>query len=343
MSLKSKSEKKILVITPCPRNGLPTQGLIIAERLRDAGFRLSILSRAQSSVMRLLDMVFRGFLYVPFHDVVLVHVYGERAFVYESIIILYSSFFKKRVVAFLHSGLMPDFVQRWPKWVHWVLSRPDLVLVPNGYLQDKLAAQGLRIDGAIPNFINLEQYYFKKRSSLKPRFLWVRGFWSIYNPEMAIRAFALIQKKIPQASLTMAGREGDCSKKCRNLVRELALQNVEFVGLLPKKEFLALANQHDIHLHTNRVDNMPVSIIEMWASGLPIVGTNVGGMPYLIRQGIEGILVESEDFKAMAQSCFQLLGDSDFASRLSCNGRKRVQELTWECIQPLWVRALAGS
>ena len=335
--------KKILVITPCPQNGLPTQGFIIANRLRESGVSICILSKAQSSFMRFLDMVVRGFLLVPFHNIVFINVYGERAFVYESFLILYSHFLKKINIVFLHSGLMPDFVKRWPRLAKIVLVRSDLVLAPNGYLQEVLTELGLRIDGTIPNFIDLGQYKFRKRAILKPRFLYLRGFWSIYNPEMALRAFSLIQKKHPNASLTMVGREGDCSDICRKLVLELKLSHVNFVGLIKKIELIELANDHDIHLHTNRVENMPVSIIEMWACGLPIVGTNVGGMPYLIHHEIDGILVESDNFSEMADSCIRLLADSDLACRLSSNGRRRAGEFTWEAVRPLWMKALAES
>lgn len=335
-----KSEKTTLVITPCPRIGLPTQGLKIAERLRETGFPISVLSKAQSSLIRLLDIGFRGLLLVPFHDVVLVNLYGNRAFVYESFIILYAYLWKKRTVVFIHSGRMPEFVQRWSKWTRMVLTRSDMVLVPNGFLQEKLSSRGVRIDGSIPNFIDLEQYSYRERSDLVPRFLYVRGLWSAYNPEMALRAFSIIQSKYPNASITMAGREGDCSTQCRSLVSELSLQNVQFVGLVQKKEIIELANSHDIHLHTNRSENMPVSIIEMWACGLPIVGTNVGGMPYLVRNYEDAILVESEDFNAMAEVCIKLLSEPHLAGRLSHNGRMRAEELTWDRVKTNWLKAL---
>ena len=85
---------------------------------------------------------------------------------------------------------------------------------------------------------------------------------------------------------------------------------------------------------------MPVTIIEMWACGLPIVGTNVGGMPYLVRDGQDALLVESEDHQAMADVCFELLSNSDLARTLSRNGRARASELTWESVKCLWEDAL---
>lgn len=338
-----KPNKAVLVITPCPKNGLPTQGLQIAERLRTLGFLVRILSRAQSSLARVLDVVVRGIIYIPIHEVVLVNLYGNRAFFYESFIILYAFLWKKRIVVLVHSGLFPVFVRKWPRWTKLVLRRPDVVLVPSEFLYQKLTEVGVRVDAVIPNYIDLEKYKFRERSRLEPRFLYVRGFWSVYNPEMALRAFSIVQKEYPHAVLTMAGREGDSSARCRMLVDELGLRNVHFIGLLQKGELIDIANHHDIHLHTNRSDNMPVSIIEMWACGLPIVGTKVGGMPYLVRNHGDAILVESGDFGEMAKACLRLLSDSELASQLSKNGRKRAEELTWDRVKESWRSVLVGN
>src|SRR5438445_6491564 len=291
--------KSVLVITPCSRNGLPSQGFFIAEELRNAGVQIQVLTDAESRLRRLLDVIFRGFWLVPQHDRVFVNVYGQRAFTYESFAILYARLWRKRVVALIHNGRLAEFIRRWPRWTSLVLSQADLVLVPHRFLQEQLTGLGLRIDGAIPNFVDLKRYTFRERSILAPRFLYLRGMYPYYNPEMAIRAFGIIQHRYPESLLTMAGEEGKESARCRALVRDLNLRNVQFVGLVPKEQIPVLADKHDIYLHTNRVENMPVTIIEMWACGLPIVGTDVGGMPYLVRNRIDGILVKSEDHQSM--------------------------------------------
>ena len=332
--------KSVLVITPCAPEGLPTQGDAIAKHLHQAGVRTSILSQAKSSWGRLLDIGVRSFFVMPFYDVALVNVYGSRAFVYESAAILYARVWKKRSVVFIRGGWMPEFVQRWPRWTRFVFSMANLILVPHEFLRAELSALDLRVDGIIPNFIELEKYKFQERSRLTPRFLYLRGMESTYNPAMALRAFAIIQRQYPDALLTMAGPESTDSALCRSLVRELDLYNVHFIGQVPKEMIPALAEQHDIHLHTNRVENMPVSIIEMWACGVPIVGTKVGGMPYLVRHRVDGILVASEDYQAMAEACVELLTESDLARTLSRNGRARAQELTWKSIEPAWARSL---
>ncbi len=331
---------RILVITPCSPSGLPSQGLFIAQGLRKAGVTLELLTKANSSLGRLLDIAFRGSLLVYQNDVVLVNVYAGRAFVYESLAILCSRLWKRRVIALIHSGCMADFTQRWPRWVNFVLSQTDLNLVPHGFLQQKLSSLGLRIDGVIPNCIDLSRYQFRERNVLTPKLLYLRGTHPFYNPAMALRAFSLIQRVHPDALLTMAGKDGEDASACRRLVQKLNLRNVHFIGQVPNEKISILADNHDIHIHTNRVENMPVSIIEMWACGLPIVGTSVGGMPYLVRNGEDGILVKSEDYNAMAEACLELLSNSALAQALSQNGRRRAEELTWEKIKPLWKQVL---
>lgn len=333
--------KKVLVITPCAPSRLPAQGEAVALCLRHAGVHTRLLGRATSSLGRLLVIGLGGFVVMPFHDVALVNLYGGRAFVYESAAVLYAWFWRRRSVVFVHGGWMPAFVRRWPRWTRFALSKADLILVPHEFLATELSALGIRIGGIIPNFIALDRYVFQERSRLAPRFLYLRGMHAIYNPAMAVRAFGRIQQAYPDAVLTIAGPESTDSEMCRALVRDLRVRNVSFIGQVPKEDIPAIAARHDIHLHTNRVENMPISILEMWACGLPIVGTDVGGMPYLIRDRVDGILVNSEDDQAMAEACLQLLRDSEMARTLSRNGRARAERLTWDQIEPAWLEALA--
>jgi len=332
--------KRLLVVTHCSPSGLPQQGFIVAERLRDSGVHVKVIGRAASAWGRLAEIVLYSLCLIPRYEVVLVDVFGLRAFAYESVALLWGRFWRKHVVAFLHNGSMPDFVKLFPRWTRFVLLKPNLVLVPHQYLKAELGALGIRIDRTIQNFIQLENYRYRERVILAPRFLYLRGTHSEYNAPMALRVFALIQKAHPDAHLTMAGKDGEDYSYCRSLVKELRLRNVQFVGIVPKQDITAVADKHDIYINTSRVDNMPVTVIEMWACGLAIVATNVGGIPHLIRDGVDGILVNSEDSKGMANACLRLLADSTLAKSLSRNGRARAEQLSWENVKPIWEAAL---
>jgi L-malate glycosyltransferase len=334
---------KFLVVTSSAPRAIPTMGFIISEQFRKAGVEVGLVGRGSSGLLRLLNVFVFGFLKIPRYKVTLIDVYGSRAFVYESAAILYARLLRKRVVVMMHSGYMPEFVERWPRFSRMIMSLPDLVLVPHMFLYERLRALGMRVDSVIPNFINLERYIFRQRSHLVPKFLYLRGMHPITNAPMVLETFALIQRVYPDASLTMAGRWGTDADRCRELVSTLNLKNVRFVGIVPKEDIPRLADEHDIYLQTNRVDNMPVSVIEMWACGLPTVATNVGGVPYMIRDGQDGLLVKSENPEGMAEACLKLLNDDQLAARLSFNGRARAEELSWERIRPDWEDALYGS
>jgi L-malate glycosyltransferase len=78
----------------------------------------------------------------------------------------------------------------------------------------------------------------------------------------------------------------------------------------------------------------------MWACGLPVIATQVGGLPYLIRNEADGLLVPSEDPLALSRACLRLLGDSQLAERLSLSGRARAQALSWEAVRARWQELL---
>ena len=173
----------------------------------------------------------------------------------------------------------------------------------------------------------------------QPRFLYLRGTHEgIYHPDMCLRAFALIQARYPEASLTFAGAGSQI--RCEAVSRRLKLRNVSFVGLVPKDRIPELADRHDVYFQSNRIENMPVTVLEMWACGVAVAATSVGGTPYLVRHEIEGLLVPSEDHDALADACCRLLDDPQLALRLVRNGRAHVEQLTWERVRDQWLTVL---
>src|SRR4051812_40173044 len=100
--------KSVLVVTPCSRDALPSQGFFIAEQLRMAGVKVQVLANAESGLGRLLDVIFRGMWLIPRYDRVFVNVYGARAFAYESFAILYARLWKKHVAVLIHSGELAE-------------------------------------------------------------------------------------------------------------------------------------------------------------------------------------------------------------------------------------------
>jgi glycosyltransferase involved in cell wall biosynthesis len=124
------------------------------------------------------------------------------------------------------------------------------------------------------------------------------------------------------------------------LVLEVSLSNsVIFAGRLDRNEMATLYRSADIMLNPSLADNMPNSVLEAWASGVPVVSTNVGGIPYLVKDGVNGTLVPPADPEAMAHACVALVANRDLWMQRVQAGLEEAQRYTWEYVQPVLTAA----
>src|SRR5262249_33457461 len=138
--------------------------------------------------------------------------------------------------------------------------------------------------------------------------LWMRSFHPIYNPQMAIKVLAELRKSHPNATLIMAGVDKGLEPEVKGMVSDMDLSDaVSFPGFLNSKKKAQFYSEAYVFLNTNRTDNMPVSVVEACACGLPVVSTNVGGLPFLITNGENGLLVENENDPEMVEAVKSLL------------------------------------
>jgi glycosyltransferase involved in cell wall biosynthesis len=147
-------------------------------------------------------------------------------------------------------------------------------------------------------------------------FLSNRSFERHYNVACVLRAFARIQQSHPHARLILAG-DGKERGALEDLARELDLQHVEFLGRVVPDRMPGLYDAADVYLNAPDIDNMPGSILEAFASGLPVVTTDAGGIPYIVRHEETGLMVPRGDHEAMAAAALRLLEDPALGGRLS--------------------------
>ncbi|MFN0212928.1 MAG: glycosyltransferase family 4 protein [Saprospiraceae bacterium] len=310
----------------------------------EAHFKVFYASKKRNKVLRMLDMAATYLLKNRQVDLVIIAVYSTLNFYYAWVMALLCRILGTPYIAYLHGGNLPARLQHSPRMSSAIFNHSLANVAPSGYLNAAFEQNGYQAR-LIPNFIKLEDYPFKERIQFRPRFLWVRSFEQTYHPEMTIRVFAEIQKKHPEAVLCMVGPDNDGSlKKCQQLARELSIQKrVSFMGRLPKEAWVALATDYDIFISTTHFDNTPISVIEAMALGLPVVSTNVGGIPYLLTQLQTGLLSPDNDIPSMVENIQNLLASSDLAHTISRNARLKAESFDWKIVEEQWLNLLNNN
>jgi len=226
-----------------------------------------------------------------------------------------------------------------------VLRRADAIVAPSAYLVEQLglaaraANRGENHIRVIANILEIEQYPYRHRATVRPRLLWMRTFHEVYHPQLAVEALAHLRRTHPEATLTMAGQDKGLLEAVVALALEYGLSDaVRFPGFLDAPAKAREFATHDIYLNTNRVDNMPVSVVEAMAFGLPVVATAVGGIPYLLRDGATALLTPDGDATAMADAVRRLLAEPGLAGALSAAGRDLAGSCAWEATRPQWLK-----
>ncbi|HZG52593.1 MAG TPA: glycosyltransferase family 4 protein [Pyrinomonadaceae bacterium] len=250
--------------------------------------------------------------------------------------ILVAKLYGKKIVLNYRSGEAEDHLTRWRRTALPTIRLVDEVAVPSGYLVDVFARFGLHAR-SIYNFVETERFRFRPRRPLRPVFLSNRNLEPLYNVGCILRAFAIIQRRFPAATLTVAG-DGSQRAELERLARELDLKRTEFIGRVEQARMPELCEQADIYLNSSNIDNMPGSIIEAYAAGLPVVTTDAGGIPYILAHGETGLMCARGDHEALAAAAVRLLEDPELADRLTSNALAACRRYSWAAVRDEWLK-----
>jgi L-malate glycosyltransferase len=271
----------------------------------------------KASIVHVFSASYTSFLLAPLPAIVIAHLYGRP------------------VVLNYHSGEAPDHLRR-SRLARMVLSHAvALNVVPSSYLRDALASFGIHAT-VVPNAIDRQAFAYRARVPLRPRLLSTRNFEPHYNVACTLRAFARVQARCPEASLTLVG-SGSQDRHLRDLSRALGLRNVIFAGAVAPADMPGYYASADIYVQTPSVDNMPLSMLEAFASGLPVVSTRVGGVPVLLTDGVHGLLAPDDDAGAVASQVLKLLDDPDAARAMAAAARATCSAYDWAAVREAWL------
>ncbi len=317
-------------------NFVTTQGQILADLLKSDGYLITCVSSKINRLVRFIDIfVTLSTKYRQF-NIVILEVYSGMYFMVTFMVGVLCKLLKIPLIMVLHGGNLPGFVQKYPRLSKLTFGMADSIVAPSTYLSEVAETWGFNVK-VIPNVVDLSLYPYFERTEILPRIMWMRSFHEIYNPEMAVRVLAELRKSVPSASLTMSGNDKGLEKQVRALAAELGQSEaIRFTGFLDMQGKVEEFSNHDIYINTNRIDNMPVSVLEARAMGLAVVATDVGGLPHLITHMENGLLSPDDDVESMVKNIKLLIANDQLAQRIARNGRALAELSSWTAVYREW-------
>ncbi|MDT0648875.1 glycosyltransferase family 4 protein [Autumnicola edwardsiae] len=319
----------------------PTAIDTLSELLREQGFYLKTASSKKNKILRLLDMLQVIVANFRSSDLVLIDTYSTKNFLYAVQCARLCRILKIPYIPILHGGNLEQRLKENKDACNKLFGKAYCNVAPSRYFMEIFKEYGFDNLKYIPNSIPLETYKFSLRKKIRPKIIWVRSFAEVYNPMLALKVLKIIIRDFPDAELCMVGPEKDGSLEiCRKFAKVHSLP-VKFTGKLRKKEWLKLASGYDIFFNTANTDNAPVSVIEAMALGLPVISTNVGGIPYLIRNGEQGLLINKNDEVEAAEAIRFLIHNPGKAESFSRNAREEAEIYDWRRVKDDWLELLS--
>ncbi len=246
------------------------------------------------------------------------------------------------VIVNYRGGGAGEFLAKGDQLVRLGMRQAARLIVPSGFLVSVFARHGMQAE-IVPNVIDLARFRRRPpREAATAHLVVARHLEALYDNATALRAFAQVRAVMPAARLTIAGG-GLEHERLQALAHELGVAGaVTFSGPLQRDQMAALFQSADVSLNPSLADNMPNSVLESMASGVPVVSTAVGGVPFIVDDGRTGLLVPPGDAAAMAAAAMALLGDAQRWQRMADAASDEVRRYAWPQVRPL-IETVYGS
>ncbi len=334
---------------PPPFGGMANQTRQLAELLRgegltvslvqtNAGYRPNWISRLPfiRAIFRLVPYVFA--LWNLSGRCSLLHIMANSGWswhLFAAPAIWIGKLRRIPVIVNYRGGEAASFLANSTKIVGPSMRQAAALVVPSGFLKAVFASFDMAAV-IVPNIVDIERFNNPPpHRNLRRHLLVARNLEPIYDNETAIRAFLAVHRKYPDATLTIAG-SGPLAESLRSLANTLGLAYaIKFSGRLDRDAMAKAYREADIAINPSLVDNMPNSILEAMASGIPVVSTNVGGVPFIVHDQDTALLVPPKSPDAMANAILRLIEDAALSEKLVDNGLAEVEKYTWQRVWPV--------
>ncbi len=319
----------------------PAQNL--SEVLKKKGWNVYIVSNVKNPFLKTFDKVYKIFKLKNKYDAAIIDLFSGKSIVANYLICLLLKLLKKKIIINLQGGNLPETRGFNKIFLYKILKISKKNIAPSYFLAERLKGFTDKKIEVIPNGIKLENYKAKLREFAKPKLLWLRTFLKLYNPMLIPKVLNLLKEKYPDISINVAGldkKDGSLEETFKLADSLQVKERINYIGGIPKSEVPLFLETGDIFINTTNIDNVPVTVIEALASGLCIVSTNVGGIPYILENEKDCLLVPPNDEFKMAKAISRLIEDKELAKKISLNSIEKAKNFSWEKIIPIWEKAI---
>jgi len=342
------TKKRLLVIglfIEDINKNVPTQAMEMASMFRSNGYEVLTVSKFKNRFLRLLHLVYFTIANRKKYDAGMIQVFSGLSLYWEIIVAYILKRLKKEIILTTRGGSIPAKMKISPGRYLYLFRKANKITCPSNFIVHELEKFGIKAE-KIDNCIDVSKYKYVKKKSIQPVIFWMRAFSPIYNPEMAVRVIDELKNSYGYSNVKMymGGPDLGLKESLKLMIDKMKLKdNIELVGFLNMKKKQFFVNQCDIYMCTNAIDNTPVSFLEMMAFGLPIVSTNVGGIPFLVEDNVTACLVDSGDHQAMARKIDELICSPELSNRLISNGIEYISSFDRDIIMKKWEPILENS
>ena len=324
---------KVLLIANYRQNsgGISGQVRLLFENLINEGEDVAVFSTIGNPLKRLylfLKLFIVGIKYDVFH----VHACSRWGILPAVMGVIVGKCLRKKVILTYHGGGADAFFSRYTRLVKWICLNTDYNIVLSGFLArifDKYMFPYVEL----PNIIEVKSDIYRPKKIIRPYFISVRSLEPLYNILCIIKAFSIVKESLPDAELHILA-DGSEKANLEQYVKENQIVDVTFHGRVHNQEIDNYLMKADVFVSSPKIDNQPMSILEAFRAGLLVISSNVGGVPYLVENGVTGRLFPNDDHEELAKIMIDVIRNPEESLEMIDKAHSELDKYTWMSIKP---------
>jgi glycosyltransferase involved in cell wall biosynthesis len=323
-------KKKILFITNYRKDvgGISGQVDVLLQKLDKNDYETDLLNTKTKPLKRFL-LFFTSKKQVKSCDIIHIHCCSNFGGFFPAILgVILGKLYRKKIILTYHGGDAENFISK-NKWlVLPFLKKLDYIIVLSDFLENVFLKFELKVK-VIPNIFESNLKNGISKTQIHPNFISTRALNKLYNIDLILDAFSIIQKEIPDASLTILGDGTERENlKLKCLLEKI--QNVHFISKVPNHDVQSYLKKNDILLSAPSIDNFPISILEAFENELLVISSDVGGVPFLVENEINGLLFENRNVNQLVKMIKFAIQDKENSLKMIEKAKIRLKDFSWE-------------